>query len=180
MSGKGLNKKIDKPYRQSITHLIDKQIEKPKPYTAFGRYYINKHRLEGEGILAFRQASGNTIRTLPTEKISKNLSNVFRTLVGSGIPSYEKISELTTEDKNKLRQICKECGICSPSIPKMKDSNQQEDERFQILRGEIIAGNDNIKLIKEFKIMLMKFMNEGRIPKRQANEILQEILSLGH
>lgn len=62
----------------------------------------------------------------------------------------------------------------------MKGEGEQEEDRFNILRGEIIAGNDSPKIAKEFKVMLMKFMNEGRIPKRQANEILQELLALGY
>jgi len=101
-------------------------------------------------------------------------------LVGRGVPSYEDIAELTKEDKDKMRHICKTCKVDSPAIPKMKGEGQQEEDRFNILRGEIIAGNDNVKIAKEFKVILMKFMNEGRIPRRQANEILQELLALGH
>ena len=184
MSGKGLTmvkeQKVLKPYRQSIAHLVDKPVEKVKPYTQFGRYFINKHRLEGEGIVAFRQPSGNTIGTLPTEKVSKSLAKVMRTLVGKGIPSYEDINDLSKEDKFKLHNICHNCKVDSPAIPKMKGEGEQEDDRFNILRGEIIAGNDSKTIAKEFKIMLLKFMNEGRIPRRQANEILQELLALGH
>ena len=177
---KVLRQNIEKPYRQSIAHLVDKPVEKPKPYTQFGRYFINKQRLEGEGIVAFRVPSGNTIASLPTEKVSKPLAKVMRTLVGKGIPSYEDIADLSKEDKAKLHHICKTCKVDSPAIPKMKGEGEQEEDRFNILRGEIIAGNDSPKIAKEFKVMLMKFMNEGRIPRRQANEILQELLALGH
>lgn len=184
MRGCGLSvpakEKVVKPYRQSIAHLIDKPVEKVKPYTQFGRYFINKYRLEGEGIVAFRQPSGNTIGTLPTEKVSKPLAKVIRTLVGKGIPSYEDISELSKEDKVKLHHICKTCKVNSPAVPKMKGEGEAEEDRFNILRGEIIAGNDSPKIAKEFKVMLLKFVNEGRIPRRQANEILQELLVLGH
>jgi hypothetical protein len=172
--------KVIKPYRQSIAHLVDKPVEKSKPYTQFGRNFINKHRLEGEGIVAYRQPSGNTIPTLPSEKVSQKLAKVVRTLVGKGIPSYEDIASLSKEDKQKLHHICKTCKVDSPAIPKMKGEGEQEEDRFNILRGEIIAGNDSPKIAKEFKVMLMKFMNEGRIPRRQANEILQELLALGH
>jgi len=57
---------------------------------------------------------------------------------------------------------------------------RKSEKKKNILRGEIIAGNDNHSIIKEFKVMLMKFMTEGRIPRRQANEILQELLAIGH
>jgi hypothetical protein len=181
MTGKGLAKpKVEKPYRQSIAHLIDKPMEKPKPYTQFGRYFINKHRLEGEGIVAFRQPSGNTIGSLPTEKVSARLAKVIKTLVGKGIPSYEDISALDKAEKEKLCKITKTCNVDNPAIPVMKSEDKQEEDRFNILRGEIIAGNDSPKIAKEFKVMLMKFVAEGRIPKRQANEILHELLALGH
>jgi hypothetical protein len=181
MAGRGLAKpKINKPYRQSIAHLMDKPPEKPKPYTQFGRYFINKHRLEGEGIVAFRQPSGNTIGSLPTEKVSPRLAKVIKTLVGKGIPSYEDISALDKAEKEKLCKITKTCNVDNPAIPVMKSEDKQEEDRFNILRGEIIAGNDNPKIAKEFKVMLMKFVAEGRIPKRQANEILHELLALGH
>jgi len=181
MTGKGLAKpKVEKPYRQSIAHLVDKPMEKPKPYTQFGRYFINKHRLEGEGIVAFRQPSGNTIASLPTEKVSARLAKVIKTLVGKGMPSYEDISALDKAEKEKLCKITKTCNVDNPSIPVMKSEDKQEEDRFNILRGEIIAGNDSPKIAKEFKVMLMKFVAEGRIPKRQANEILHELLALGH
>jgi hypothetical protein len=180
MSGRGLAKpKINKPYRQSIAHLMDKPMEKPKPYTQFGRYFINKHRLEGEGIVAFRQPSGNTIPNLPTEKVSARLAKVIATLVGKGLPTYEDISALDKAEKEKLCKISKLCKVDNPAIPKMKSEDRAEEDRFNILRGEIIAGNDNPKIAKEFKVMLMRYVAEGRIPRRQANEILHELLALG-
>jgi hypothetical protein len=61
----------------------------------------------------------------------------------------------------------------------MKGEGQAEEDRFNILRGEITAGNDSPKIAKEFKTMLLKFMTEGRVPRQQGNSILHEMLSLG-
>lgn len=175
MKGKGLNK----PYRQSIKHLIDSPVEKPKPYTPFGRYLINKHRLNHEDVIALRHQSGNMIQGLGTEKVSPALAKVVRTLVGKGLPTYEDIQGLSQNDKRKLSHICKSSNIESPAIPHMKGEGQAEEDRFNILRGEIIAGNDSQKVSREFKIILLKFIQEGRIPRQQGNEILREMLSLG-
>ena len=60
-----------------------------------------------------------------------------------------------------------------------KTKENREMDRFEILRGEIEAGNDNKTLIKEFKLMLVRFMNAGRIPRRQAQEILVDIAAMG-
>jgi hypothetical protein len=170
---------IVKPYEQSIKHLIDKPIEKVKPYTAFGRYYINKQRLKDKDIVALRYASGNVIAGMPAQKVSKPLAGVFHTLIGGGLPSYEQVNSLSQDEKSKLSAICARCGVDSPAVPHMKGEGEAEMDKFNVLRGEIIAGNDAPKIAREFKTMLLKFMNEGRIPKAQGNSILHEMLSLG-
>ena len=103
----------------------------------------------------------------------------MKTLVAGGSPSYEDINSLSQDDKRKLSHICNSCGIESSAVPQMKGEGEQEMDRFNILKGEIIAGNDSSKIAKEFKTMLLKFMNEGRIPKQQGTSILHEMLSLG-
>ena len=40
-----------------------------------------------------------------------------------------------------------------------KSEEDKEMDRFEIFKGEIEAGNDNKTLIKEFKLMLVRFMN---------------------
>jgi hypothetical protein len=186
MKGKGiavLSAKVSKPYRQSIAHLVDTPVyEKPKVYTQFGRYFINKHRLHAEGIVALRVPSGNTIPNFPAKKVSPALQETLKAMVGKGMPTYAHIADLSDKDKDDLEHICKTCRVELPSLPrsKFKGDGEKEDGRFNILRGEIIAGNGNPKIVKELKVLLMKFMNQGRIPKREANEVLHELLAMGH
>jgi hypothetical protein len=52
-------------------------------------------------------------------------------------------------------------------------------EDFEKMRGQILAGNDNKDLLKKFKLTLLKFAKDGRIPRREVNEILIEMASLG-
>ena len=174
MRGTGLKK-----HSRSITHLVDKPIDKPKPYTQFGRYFVNKQRLHEKDILAFRSPSGGNIQHMPTEKVSPSFAHVMRTLIGNGLPTYEEIGRLSQDEKRKLSTICHKCHVDSPAIPNMKGECQAEDDRFSILKGELAAGNDSPKIAREFKTMLLKYMNEGRIPKQQCNEILHELLVLG-
>jgi hypothetical protein len=175
MSGRGLVK----PYKQSIKHLLDKPVEKPKPYIQFGRYFLNKERLKNKGFLSLRVASGNVIKGLATEKVSNDLAKVLLTLIAGQTPSYEDIGSLTQEDRRKLSHICSSCQVDSPAVPQMKGEGEAEMDKFNILKGEIIAGNDAPKIAREFKTMLLKFMTEGRIPRQQGNEILHQMLSLG-
>jgi hypothetical protein len=65
-----------------------------------------------------------------------------------------------------------------PTPKRTKDD--EEENRFEILRGMIIAGNDNKEMVKEFKTMLVKFSNDGRIKKTEAREILLDLASMGY
>ena len=56
---------------------------------------------------------------------------------------------------------------------------EQEDSRFELLRGEIASGQDNKDAVKEFKLLLVKLMNQKRIPRGQALDILSEMSALG-
>jgi hypothetical protein len=76
----------------------------------------------------------------------------------------------------KLSQIDKADLLPAPD----KTKEEQEMNRFQILKGQIQAGNDNKELIKEFKVLLLKFINGGKIPKAQGMDIITELMAMGY
>jgi hypothetical protein len=174
MSGKGLAKaKKYQPIERSEGYA------KPKPYTQFGRYMINKHKLE-DGILMIRRPKGGGLNAIPTEKISQKLVHIFKTLSSGGVPSYEEMGNLSHGDKITLYNAIRQSQIENVSVPHpTKSMEQKEQERFDILKGEILAGNDNKTLVREFKVLIMKFIQDGRLPRRQAHEILTDLTALG-
>jgi hypothetical protein len=110
--------------------------------------------------------SDNTLDELPTQRISQPLTGVMKSLVGGSIPSYDDISTLSSEDKTKLHHILhhsrfEKFNIAHPN----KTEEEQKMDRFNILKGELIAGNTNDRIRHELKLMVVKFMNEGRIPR---------------
>ena len=163
-----------------LSHLIDTPMEKPKPYTPFGKYVIHKHKLQ-DGILQVKTAKGGPVAHIPTEYVSSELAKVLRKIVGGTMVEYDELSDLHDDDKGYLNRIVKTAHLSDRiSVPKPSGSKEKEDlKRFQILKGEIGAGNDNKDLVKEFKVMLMRFVNQGRVPRRQAHEILTDLASQG-
>jgi hypothetical protein len=177
MRGKGLVKKSS----HSIAHKIEAPIVKPKMYAPFGSVAINKHKL-ADGILMLRNPSGGALADLPSHRISEKLAKVFKTIVGGSNPSFEDIAELADHDKDHLHKVLhrtKQLDRISVPKPKIRSENEKELNRFEILRGEIMAGNDNKHLVREFKVLLIKLMNRGLVPKRQAHDILIDITSMG-
>jgi hypothetical protein len=67
------------------------------------------------------------------------------------------------------------------SIPTpSKDQLEKDIHQFEVMKGEILAGNDSTETIKKFKLILLKLSRNGSIPKREANEIMEDLISLGY
>ena len=170
------------PKKDKMSQLIERPVDEEfkKPYTPFGRHFIHKHKLN-DNILQIRTTKGGAIPQIPTARISNKLSNVVKKIMRDGAPDFEDLNSLTEDDKRALNHIVKSSRLEGKvSIPKVNFSKEkQEQDRFDLLKGEIGAGNDNKGMIREFKVMLMKFVNEGRVPRRQAHEILTDLAAQG-
>jgi uncharacterized protein YukE len=177
ISGSGLTAKqkfaIDRDPEQGIQPSIK--------YVRFGKYYVNKHLLDNDR-LSFRSATGNGVPALPSYRMSKGFGMIIRRLIGGSNPSHEEINALTPEEKaylakvSRMSKITDKIALDTPS----KDSEEKDIHRFNVLKGEIMAGNDGKVVIKEFKILALKLANNNILPKKQINEILQDLLAMGY
>lgn len=149
-------------------------------YKKFGRYMVDVDKLEG-GILSIKTGACKNISSLPARRVSKNVSGLVKKICGGELPSYEDIENLTNDERKYMNQIGKVSRIDERiKIPAPdKSAEEKEMTEFEILRGSIIAGNDNKDLVKKFKMMLVKFANDGRLPKGEAREILMDLASVG-
>jgi hypothetical protein len=157
------------------------KVEKVPSYIEFGKHVLHQHNLQG-GILQIRRRSGTIINDLPRQAVGGKLKKVLITLTGTGSPSFEDINELSDSEKNLLNKIVKTCKIDQRLlVPTPNKSKEEQDfNRLQILSGEITAGNNNPQIVKELKTILLRLKNVGRIPKKHAHEIMEDLLSLGY
>jgi hypothetical protein len=186
--GEGLPKKrrgrpkgsgIKKPFSEK---LVPSEGIKPKPkYVSFGRYYINHNKLN-DGIFSIRQKSGAGLPSFPSKKLSPHMTHIIKIIVGNGMPSYNDIDKMTDEERNFLHQVARKSNIDDIlSIPSpSKDKMEKDINQFEIMKGEIMAGNDSKELIKKFKILLLRLSKVGTLPKNQVSEIMTELLEMGY
>ena len=59
-------------------------------------------------------------------------------------------------------------------------ADDEDVKEFEIMRGEILAGNDNTTLVKNFKVQIMKLMSRDSLPKSEGKQLLLEMAALGH
>jgi hypothetical protein len=167
LKGRGIAKGVD--YAKGIDPL-------PK-YAPIGNYYINLQKLKDDIITCCRP-SGKNLNTWKSRRVSLPLANVIRKLVNKGKPSFDEMSELSEEDKHILGDFIRKAKL-EVDIPNSK-IDREDLNQFEIMKGEIMAGNDSKELIKKFKLLIVKLSQQDRLPKGQAKEILMDLAQIGY
>jgi len=150
-------------------------------FIPIGRYLINKRQLDKD-IIAIKRPAGSIINGLPSQRVSKNSANIIRKIIGGGVPNYNELNELNDEERIFLNKVVKETRIDDKiTIPTPNKTDDEKDiNQFEIMKGQILAGNDNKDLVKNFKIIILKLSKKDLIPKVQVNELLMDLATLGH
>jgi hypothetical protein len=185
--GSGLRKRRGRPKGSGLKKTFDDYkdpdagVKSKTPFISFGKHFINNNKLQ-DGIISLRHKSGAGLPNFPSRKVSPNLSGIIKTIVGGGMPSYNDVDKLSDEEKNYLHQISKKSDLTQMlAIPApSKDKMEKDFNQFEIMKGELMAGNDSKDLIKKFKVLLLKLVNTGQLPKQQVQEIMTELLEMGY
>ncbi len=167
---------------KSINVDMTQGLKKETPtFIPFGKYLVNPNILSG-GTLDLKTKSGWKVEKYPTRKMSSSLTKIMTRMIGGRLPDEQDFNNLQEEDQNFLYDLAKDTKIIDRlNIPTPKRSkSDQHENRFEILKGEIMAGNNNKDLIKEFKHLLVQFSNDGRLKKTEAREILLDLAAMGY
>jgi len=153
----------------------------PSPkYVKLGRYLIHKGKM-ADDIVSIRRPSGTFVGDFPSQRVSQNLGKVFRSIIGGGVPAFNDLNSLNEEERVYLHKLAKSARIDDKldiPAPKMEE-NDKEVRRFEILKGQIMAGQDNREMVKEFKLLLLKLSKKGLVPKGQVKDLLVDLASMG-
>jgi len=183
ISGRGITDKPRKRYDKINPEDVDHtRGVKPTPkFVPLGKYFINHHRLINDGFLSVKSMSGAGVHGLPPTKVSQNFVDVIESMLKNKNPSFDALNNLSQGEKEYLYKLAKKSNILDRFTIPTPDKSKEEKElhEFEVLRGQIMAGNDNKDLIKKFKLKLVKLTHDGHIPKSQSNAILAELATLG-
>jgi hypothetical protein len=142
----------------------------------FGKYFLHADKLKDD-IVCVRSSTGRNHPNMPTMRVSKGLGIVLRHIAGGANPSYDDLHRLSDEDRSHLSDLVRRCKV-DVSVP--EGSDKDDLHQFDILQGELGAGNDSPELIKKLKSVILRLMNKGRLPKSQGREILTDLVALGY
>lgn len=150
-------------------------------FAPFGKYLLDMSKLKDDTI-AMKTMSGTSVVGHPSKKVSTQFSKIVKDMIGGKVPCDEDLSGLSTLEREYLHKVSKKANIedkfavATPS----KDQYEKDIHSFEVMRGEIVAGNDNQEMIKKFKLLIMKLSRSGSLPKNEVSEILSELAELGY
>jgi len=171
IKGSGISKHTD----------LTKGVQPAPRYVSYGNKIINTKKLE-DNIIALKRKSGTNIKEFPSYRVSENLAKVIKDIVGGRISNMTDISKLTKQEQeylyklNKASDIYDKLNIQTPN----KDEQEKEFNKFEVMKGEILSGNDSKELIRNFKTLCLKLGREGKLPRNQVSDILTELVQLGY
>jgi len=170
MSGDGFIKR-----RIKIGKGIEIKKDEPK-FRAFGKYIIHMPQLYNQNILNFKHKSGGTIPSIKPVNVNDNFKEFIIDVLNSGKVNDRHYDSLTEPEKNHFLKVVRGAGIVNDlKLKNANDDKEKEDiERLELLIGEYNAGNDNENMIKEAKILIKKYVSNGRISRQKGLEMLME------
>ena len=150
-------------------------------YVPLGKYLVNIHKLEHNNIVSFKSTNHKSTN-IQSKRVSQQVANILKNIVDGDLDNIQ-MDNLTEDDISYLFQLIKKCELQNfldgKAENKIKTKTEEEIHRFHVLQGEIVAGNDNPQLIREFKAILLTMMNEGKLSKKEAGDVLIQMSLLG-
>jgi len=148
-------------------------------FIPFGRYLLNLKQLQ-KGKFMLRTKSKNPVLSFKTILLTKKTKAIVQKLLQDLDVSFDEIDSLNEDEKNDIDTIISKTDINTRlRVPNTKRSRLEKDlNKFNVLRGSIIAGNDSKDLLKDFRRLLLHLTTENYISKKECNEVLMEMLKL--
>lgn len=144
-------------------------------YVEFGKYVVNILKLK-KNVLVIRYKSGNQIPNLPSQLINDELKLFMEDLLSEKRMNNDMYNKLSNMNKRFVDRLSQQAGVEKILGIKIDDNERKNDiQRFEVLKGEVSAGNDSPELLRELKQHVLKFLADGTMPKQQGYSLLYEL-----
>ena len=149
-------------------------------YKTFGKFIINMELLNS-GILLVKYASYAPVYKVKRTHVSSFFVDVLNNLLETGVIHLDLFKKLTFRDNTIFENLIKRATLDIQLGYHKIEKKLSEDElktRFEILRGEILAQNDNEELVEELIDVINELFKIDKISEKDKTELLIELKAL--
>ena len=144
-------------------------------YKTFGKHLIHYPALRDDFKLSIKYPSRSK-NVGKVKVVSPEYRELLMDMLERCVLSDRMYDKLVDEEKEHFNQAVKASGLMETI--KLKPINEDKKdlvERFKVLRGQFIAGNNAPTLIKELRSVILHFMEKGQIQKQDGYDLLKEL-----
>jgi len=149
-------------------------------FKEFGRYVIDLEKLRNNE-LQVKYRNGKRVQRVAPRILGGGLSGIILNVSNGQRPKPEDYAKLTADEKDYLDMVRRETRVVGledlTSVARTSRNKDRHD--FELMKGQILAGNDNPQLVKKFKVLLVRLRRGGQVPTKEANEILMDLAAMG-
>jgi hypothetical protein len=150
-------------------------VETPS-HIQFGKYLLHANNMN-KSVLSVHHKGGGRVASIPVQSISDDLKDFIVEVLQNKKASVKDFNRLPLREQKLFEKMSKGAGIHHTLglKPVKTDEDNDMEERFEVLKGEWFAGNNSHELVRELRKIVIHFMEEGRLTKSQARELLLTI-----
>lgn len=157
------------------------EVKEYSRYRAFGKYMIHVPSLK-KCMINVKYPSLIAVHHIPQKYVSKEFIDMVDELMNTNIFNKSKFNRLEEDEQTYFRFLADKCdfdlAIGMGMTETVSQREKEEYDRFEVLRGSVIAGNNSPEVLKELQQYIIKFINQKRLPKQQGHDLLYEMACL--
>lgn len=134
------------------------------------KYFINVKKLKNR-ILDIRYLNNRHQIKIKQQALSEKMKNILLHLFENKAIDNKTYQELSSLEKHLYRQLLPYFGKERDDV----DDIEAFHDRFEVIKGEIMSGNDNLALKKECKAYLTYALNIGLINRSTYYTLITEL-----
>jgi hypothetical protein len=173
--GQGLRRKISPNIKLKVGRGL--AVKETPSYREYGKYAIHIPQLEQQDILNVKYKSLGQIPKFKPIPVSDIFRDFVLDLIENGKPNARVYTQICPNERKFFEEMSIGAGIWNSLGLKRTttSTDEEENKRFELLKGEYVAGNNSPKVISELRKLVVKMMSDGRIRKNQGVELLMEL-----
>jgi len=144
-------------------------------YKTFGKHLIHYPSLRDDYKVSIKYPSRSK-NVGKVKVVSPEYRELLMDLLERGVLSDRMYDKLVDEEKQHFNEAVKASGLMETiKLKPINEDTKDLVERFKVLRGQFIAGNNAPTLIKELRSVILHFMEKGQIQKQDGYDLLKEL-----
>jgi hypothetical protein len=146
-------------------------------YKTFGKFIINMNLLHG-GTLLVKYESYAPVYKIKRTTVSTFFVDFLANLLDTGVINLELFKKLTFRDNKIFENLITRAKLANQlgyyKIEKKLDEDQLK-VRFEVLRGQLLIGNDNEDIIEELIHIINELFKINKISEQDKNDLINSL-----